>query len=214
MQIKALLRKISHLILISEEGSKDWVRSSRMRGAWNRLLVALFATMALNLAVNTTPLAKLLSALRGGAFAFRIAMALSVLIALAFLCLLLAHYARVTLEGRRKIWFANVVVFYVFWTTLFALLYYFLFLAAPNFFSVDSDLVQWNANLNLSTTWSAKMHFMLFSALDSMGISYPPIDVGVEVAIVRYLQRLYSFSLIALLIAGYVNQHAVLNQKD
>ncbi len=157
------------------------------------------------------PLSGYLSGLTDGGFWFRIVKgALAALLLVLLLRLTVAYYSY-TLKAGRPIDLRSVVFFYVLTTIFFGLVYDFTFLVQPDYFTTDHSRVIWYplAEANESVAWIDRIYFIIYSAFKSVEISFQYIEAkSVVVSAINYIQTIYSFCLVSLLVAGYVNQRA------
>ncbi len=132
-----------------------------------------------------------------------------IVVALLLLFNFTGSYFSYTLHDGRVIRLKSVVTFYGSGTVLFAFAYYFAFLAEPALFEYDAERIHWFASIGQHglKPWLTKPFFILYSALKSVGISVAYLESkSVLIAMLNYLQALYTFCLVSLLVAGYVNQ--------
>ncbi len=209
MKITKLYRNFSDLILRADDSSAEWVKTPKLRTAWERLLIALLFSVGVNLLVVHSPLAGLLTDVDGGVTIFRISMSALFSLNILFLILLTINYFKYTLIGGRLIKVDNVFTFYLFSILLFGYLYYFLFLCLPNLFTYDASIFKWEPLVGAtnSNSWMIRLNMILYASFNSIGSSYSYVrSNSIIVSLFNYLQSLYSFCLVSLLIAGYVNQ--------
>jgi len=210
MTIRAFLNKLSLLILSADDDSKDWAKSAHLRSAWNWFFLTTIAASVLNIAL-VNPLSGYLSGLSDGGFWLRaVKGALIALILLLLFRLTVAYYSY-TLKAGRPIDLRSVAFFYATTTIFFGMLYFFTFLVQPDYFTADHSRVIWYplAEANNPAAWIDRMYFILYSAFKSVGISFHYIEAkSVAVSAMNYIQTIYSFCLVSLFVAGYVNQKA------
>lgn len=130
-------------------------------------------------------------------------------IAVFFLFRLAASYFSFTLRLGRPIRLGTVFSIYLAGTMLFAMVYYFAFLAEPKLFQFDAKHIHWFATVGSRSvdSWGTKLLFLLYSALKSVGGTLPYLESNsVLASVCNYVQSLFTFCLVSLLFAGYVNQ--------
>ena len=211
MAMRETFRKFSSLVISVDEDSKDWLKSPGLRSAWHRFFGFLLVTVVINVLVALTPLAVVLARIPDGSYWYRLVMAGLFTVALFLLFKLTVSYFAFTIQQGRLIRLKNVLFFYLAELILFGLLYYFMFLASPVLFRYDATNVHWFSSIGAQgfEQWATKLFFVLYSAFKSVGGSLQYIESeSVIVSVVNYVQTLYTFCLVALLIAGYVNQNS------
>lgn len=209
MQSKGIIQQISDILLKGDPAKADWLKEPNLRFWWHAFIVYIVFCVGIILVVSTTPLTGYLSQINNGAFGYRVFSSFFYLIGLFFLFILTFHYFKYTIEKGNSIKFENVIYFYFASIILFGMLYYFSFNAVPDFFQYDKLRIIVSPSLGSSdyTNWSTKFHFLLYSAFESVGGKFVYVQSNsVLVSIINYAQTLYSFSLVSLLIAGYINQ--------
>ena len=209
MKTKELFHRVANLLLAADDCSKDWVKNPSLRKSWNIFLAWVLGIAGVGLLLNLTPAGPYVARIHTGAFWTRIGMAVLMVIALALLGRLAVAYYTYTIIGKRAIRLGNVLFFYAVGTVLFGGLYYSVFYAYPDWFAVQTAHIKWTSSLRGVDTFYTRLHFVIFSALTSAGASYPYIEgASVFVSVAGYIQKLCTFSLVALFVAGFVNQHA------
>ncbi len=119
------------------------------------------------------------------------------------------YYFKYVLEMRATIRRQNILFFYVVSVILFALMCRQLWLLFPSTFSYPEPPFQYQSDIiiNGSPVIKLTLDFVLFSALSTVGANYFALQTNSALsAFLTWLQGIYTLSLIALLIASYVNQ--------
>ena len=207
MSIGEFLKRLADLVLVSEKGTASWVEIPRLRrlwyiecSLWGALMVLTFLSVCWReYAASSETLA----------LAHRIA-CFSVLMSLiASLATLTLEYFKYALKRQEIIRLDNVLIFYVQSVFLFGLLYVYLWLLYPISFSSPVFPVEHSPYiLGGIGFFRMKMDFAMYSALRTLGGSFKGIEANTVVsATLIWLQGIYTTSLVALLIASYVNQN-------
>lgn len=156
-----------------------------------------------------TPLSELLSRTNNGVFLYRVFMLILNLVGTILLFSVTFNYFKYTIDKGNSIKFQVVLFFYLFSVILFGYLYYFSFFSSPHLFQYDTAYIVWYPVMGSrsSDAWSTKSYFFLYSAFESIGGKFVYLQANsVLISIINYIQTLYGFSLVSLLIAGYINQ--------
>jgi len=209
MTVREFLRKLSGLIASLDEDSKDWLKSPRLRSSWHRFFLSVVVAGAANAVVVVTPLSEYLSQLTEGVFWFRVIMASLLVVVLVCLVALTAAYFSHTIERGHRIRLQSVLFFYMAAVLVFGFIYYFAFLAQPSLFQYDASRIHWFGTIGMRglKSWSTKLLLLLYSSFRSIGGAFADIHSNsIIVSVINYAQALYSFCLVSLLIAGYVNE--------
>ena len=199
---------IADHMLETTDMTKDWSKQTGLRRCWYWLcglffgqigISFVFRTMLKSFAAHSTALT----------FVYRLIIA-AVFLFIAVLTITFAfEYAKFVTTRRNRLHFLAVLFFYALSILSFGKLYYFIYFMWPNTFVypgaplVPSPLLD---DLGFAH-WHMTTEFILFSAFQSVNGSYPnirPESMGVSVLL--YVQSLFTLMLIAVLIAGYVNQ--------
>ncbi len=206
MKNKGFLHKFSDLVL-DHPVTNDWLKNPPLRSSWYGLLVYIFSFLFISTIFRSTPLLDYLSEMEYGVLGYRVFMTILATLGLVLFFQLTFHYFRHTIGQGNSIRFGNVLTFYLGEISFFALLYYFLFYVNPEFFKYNETLVKWSPLIRQLPISSTKFYFMLYTAFESVGGKSVFIESNsIPVSIINYIQTLYSFCLVSLLIAGYINQ--------
>jgi hypothetical protein len=208
MKLLTFIDHLADLLAFSDVDSKDWLSDPTLQASWRLFVLSVISVFAFNSVVVLTPLAEVLGQYPAGMYAFRVSMAVCAAALIGFLAILTTSYFRFSLSAGRGVRISNVVYFYLLEVVLFGMLYYFIFLTEPNWFQTDQS-IKWTTQLGdrSTTSWITKLSFILFSLFKSTGSSFRSIEsLGLVPALVNYAQTLYSFALVSLLVAGYINQ--------
>lgn len=118
-------------------------------------------------------------------------------------------YAKFVLHQKGRLHLQSVLFFYVLTILGFSKLYYFLYFIQPTLFlypasPIDPSPLFMDMN---SGNYLINFEFMLFSALSSLNTQYHGIrSNSAWVSVALFAQSLYTLCMVAVLIAGYVNQ--------
>jgi hypothetical protein len=208
MSFMRFIDNLADLVAFSDAESRDWLSDPPLRTAWRTFFLSMCLVAFINGGVTLTPLAELFNQQPSWVQAFRAVMAACMAVLIGLLVILTAAYFRFSLSGGRGVRLSNVVTFYVTEVCFFGMLYWFIYLMEPTWFQTDSN-VKWIAEIGErgTSSWSTKASFLLYSLFKSTGTSFRAVDgVGLVPALVGYAQTLYSFALVSLLVAGYINQ--------
>lgn len=207
MKSKGFLQEFSDLYL--KDFLDDWLKESSLRSLWRTFVVYIGLVILIGVIIMFFPLSNTLSKTNNGAFIYRAFMSFFVLCGLFLWFITTFSYYKFTIGKGNPIEFASILFFYVVSTVLFGFVYYFLFYASPNLFNYDELHIYWSPVVGERTidNWANKLYFILYSAMVSVGGNFVYVESNsVLVSITNYAQTLYSFSLVSLLIAGYINQ--------
>ena len=206
MKDKGFLREISELFL--KNFLDDWLNEPSLRSLWHSFFVYMISVLVISIIVNFLPIYDILSNINNGFFAYRVLWSCFFTIGIFLLLVVTFNYYKFTIEKGNPVNFVSVLFFYIVTTMLFGLLYYEVFYASSTLFNYDSSRLTWIPEISRSAAnWANKFYFFLYSALVSVGGNFVYVQSNsVIVSIMNYVQTLYSFSLVSLLIAAYINQ--------
>ena len=214
MQIKQFLAQFADLLVKSDEASRNWTSWGPLRLAWRRFVALLILVALTSVLVASTPLSIVLGNLSNGVYSYRVATAVAMALLIFQLGLLTVRYFQFTLLGKREVKLLNVLFFYIAQVFAFGILSFFIFLAEPTYFRVDPQAVTWWDSIGDKTAaaWKTKIYFVLYALFKSAGGSFDYIESrSLLTAFVNLVQSIYTFALVALLVAGYVNQRTTNN---
>ena len=209
MRNKGFLKQVSDLIIKTDEDSKDWIKSRRLRSTWYIFILWALLGVTISFIIGISPLAETLSKTNSGVQIVRGLMFAHALVLLIIWFSLTFYYFKFTIEQGHPIKFDSISTFYLGMVGFFGVLYVYTFYMNPNLFQYNSSHIYWSSTLASRTyeSWSTKIHFILYSAFESIGSKSTYVESNsVLVSLLNYIQTLYCFSLVSLLIAGYVNQ--------
>ena len=117
-------------------------------------------------------------------------------------------YAKFALSHRGRLHLRTVFGFYLLTVIGFAGFYYFLYFIDPTLFSYPGSPINPTPFTDTSLeNYIMMLEFILFSAQSSLNTQYHGISANsASISVALYAQSLYTLSLVAVLIAGYVNQ--------
>ncbi len=208
MNIKHFVARLAELLLESDEGTKDWITVQTLRRTWYGLCGVILA--ALILRFLQAPFGTILSTSEGATLAYRITNLILLLLLQGFIFLLAFRYYVYILSHKASIRLVNVVNFYVLSCIIFASIYRATYTICITTFAYNNPPTRINPVMNMPDYWgNLRMlgDFLLFSCFQTVNSTYYKIHANsVYVSILTYFQSLFTFALVTLLIASYVNQ--------
>ena len=200
------MKSLANLLLVADEGTKDWVNVPALRRLWYAFCALMLALVGMSLGVML--IKEVLNQSEATVLSVRVILLCIFASLIGVLIKLTISYFKFVLGRRAAITLENVGFFYITSVLLFGMLYLELWLLAPTTFSFPSPPVEHSPKLVGGIGFlRLKIDFILFSALRTVGsTSYAIQTNSVVSALISWLQGIYTLSLIALLIASYVNQ--------
>jgi hypothetical protein len=206
VKTRELLLSIANLWLEADEGTADWVNVKALRYCWYLQLSIIPIMLILALFVPASPLLDTLRVSVSATWAYRFIIFLLSLSQVVLVIITVFYYYRYVLGKGARIYLVNVIWFYTMSILWFALSYFYLYLLSPNLFIYEASQVTVSSTM-MRVPYMVKVDFFLFSAFQSVNGSYFHIRANSAlVSVLIYVQALFTISLIALLIASYVNQ--------
>lgn len=208
MKTNEFILKIADLFLLSDEETADWVKIKRLRQAWySFFFLSIFVSIFHNLII---PFGDLMHNSARLTLIYR--MTFSVLDCLVILSLIsmTISYFRHVISKNHPIYLWNILCFYIFQVIFFGVLYKQIYFLIPDSFRYIDAPIDYSPVLVKSLLlYKVQCHFLLFSACQSVNGGFYLIQpAAILPSILIWVQSIYTLSLIALLIASYVNQKA------
>jgi hypothetical protein len=203
-------------LLLRDKTMKSWSSNKQLRSAWNWLFAWLLGFFALTI-IFRVPLRNLVSKSADVTLVYRwVMVVLSIgLIVIAFYFTF--FYAKFVINKRGRLHLRSVLFFYVLTVVGFAKLYYFLYFIDPSLFLYSGSPINPSPLLTdmMAGNYLITLEFVLFSALNSLNTQYHGITANSAwVSVALFFQSLYTLCLVAVLIAGYVNQRFEYVKED
>jgi hypothetical protein len=200
---------VSDLFLKFIKSTNEWKESPSLITAWKRLLFLVLFTVVANIIVAHTPIIFYINEISNGPYNYKVAMAFIFLISLILHAALTIEYFKYALNNNRSINFGNIIFFYILSIILFGTLSFYIFQAEPSFYQYSSEHILWNDKLGnrAPSMFLTKMYFILYSLFKSIGGNFIYIESkSLLTSMLIFIQSLYSFALVSLFVAGYINQ--------
>lgn len=213
MKTKDLFCEIIDLLLTSDESFADWVKVPRLRNSC--ILIAVLSLIAFFISFILFPL--FVNANANAVFIFRSCQLFVWLLLVTAFFILNFNYFQYILTKHYPIRLDNVIFFYFIHIIIFGYIYSSIYFLFPDFYIYKDPPVKPSQELLISFKVTlGRLNFLLFSALQSVNATFYRISLNSIIpSILSWVQSLYSFAIIALLIASYVNQKVhPITEKD
>lgn len=213
--MKELLYDIIDVFLKSEESSADWVKIPILRKSIFFVTISGIIMLLLVLSSMMFPTKGNISAV----FYIRCLRLFSLILFTISFLILNINYFRYTLSKNYPIRFDNIVFFYFIHIYIFATIYSDIYFLFPHFYIYPNPAIEPSLNFIKDFKVSlVRLDFIIYSAFKSLSSNYYKISSNsILPSILNWIQSLYTLSIVALLIASYVNQKVhpkSLNTKD
>ncbi|MBI2471979.1 MAG: hypothetical protein HYV59_12170 [Planctomycetes bacterium] len=214
MKNKNVLIQIADILLVSEEATADWVSDKKLLHAW--YFICMLALAGLITRLISPIFLELLRKSSQATFVHRgINLGFGLLLLGALMNMTFCYFNFI-ITKRIQIKLINIVYFYLISLLFWSYTYKCLYMLSPSSFEYTDPFI-----IPLQTTvsdwWSnfrTLLDFLLFSAFHSIGGGFYKIRLhSIVSSFVGWSQSLYSLSLVALLIASYVNQRTNVNDR-
>jgi hypothetical protein len=200
--------KIADLFLKSERETSGWTRVKSLRRCWYFLFFYVFFFVLTSIGVTVSPLRRVIESSAAYTSIYRVFGIISWSIISGLVVALAALYFRYVIRSKHPVVFRNVINFYSFSLISWMMLYQTTYLLYPgSFIYHNPPLSPSPVLIESGKLLLVRLDFLLFAALQSLGGSYYKIRAtSILTATFVWVQCLFTFSLVALLIASYVNQ--------
>ena len=205
---KNLFLIVADHLLESDNLIKEWAEDAKLRRTWYWLCAFMVGFLAVTL-IFRIPLRSFAGESETATLIYRWASFLLILAFIVITIIFTTQYARFVLSRKGVLHLPSIGFFYILSLIGFAKLHYFLYFLAPGFYTLTDPHVEWTPFFTdvAGGNYKLNFEFMLYSALNSMNAQYHRIaPSSAWVSLVTYIQSLYTLCLVAVLIAGYVNQ--------
>lgn len=200
------MKSLADLLLVADESTRDWINVPALRRPWYAFCALALAFAGISIGIGI--LREVVDQSEATVLFTRVLKISILAFSTIVLIQLTVTYFKFVLEKHAAIRIENVVFFYSMSVILFGLIYASLWLIFPSTFYFPSPPIQ-HSTKTISGLGLIRLtiDFILFSALTTVGAaSYAISTNSVVSALISWVQGIYTLSLIALLIASYVNQ--------
>ena len=199
---------IADHLLASDKSSKPWASDKGLRTSWY-WLCGWFAAFFGQILIFRIPLQGIAAQSHEVTLIYRL-LSTGLCLGLVVIAFHFTYvYAKFVLRQRGRLHLKSVLFFYSLTVVAFSKLFYFLYFIDPTLFNYPANPVDYSPVITDMSTgnYIMNLEFMLYSALSSLNTQYHGISANSAwVSVALFAQSLYSLCLVAVLIAGYVNQ--------
>jgi hypothetical protein len=204
MKTKQFFLKVANLFLMADERTADWVQIPILRRAWYCfffciLLIVFAQILLLSLPIETSSTATLI---------YRCISLIFIAIMSATLVVMTYCYLRHVVSKNYPVKLGIVIRFWIYHLFLWGMMYFRIYHISPSAFHYENPILEYSSTVVKSlSNYVTLFHFLLYSAFQSLNANFYRIGPrSVFPSILGWIQSLYTLSLVALLIASYVNQ--------
>ena len=204
MKIKELVLEIADIFIATDEYTSDWINIPILRNSWYALFISILLMFIVFIFGQALPI----DTSRDAVFFYRALILFFLAISSACLLFLSFNYLRYVVKNNYQVSVRAVLDFYIFQIFFWALMYRNIYLLLPDAFYYNNPPIE-NTEFIIRGMPSIiiSFHFLIYSAFQSLnGYFYRITCNSILPSILGWIQSLFTLSLLALLIASYVNQ--------
>lgn len=199
-------KEMADLFLESDKIHVDWIKEPELKTAFYFLFGSIISPIILKLGLMA--FAKPLEASETFSFYYRTTQLITLTLFLLALFVLTIKYYNFMVKGKYKVYFSNIILFYILSVAIFAFCYLTLYKMDSDYFSHEANTYNYGkvikySDFNIKTS----AQFVLYSLFQSVNTGMKQLTSNsILVSVYNYLQNIYTIGLLSLLVATFVNR--------